>query len=908
MQEQYRLTPADRVLQKTPSSFDVSVWEFFWPLLVGASLLLAVPEGHKDPSYLKALIDEGGVTTLHFVPAMLQAFLEPAAGFSECRSLRQVMCSGEALSAELQKQFFERMPQEVRLHNLYGPTEAAVDVTFWECQRHSEGATVPIGSPIANTQMYVLDASLEPVPIGVVGQLYIGGVGLARGYWGRAALTAERFVPHPWSPRAGGRLYQTGDLARYEPDGRLEYRGRGDGQVKLRGYRIELGEIEAGLMEHAAVKQSVVVLQGASVQEKRLVAYVVAQQGSSAQEVSGSALRSYLKSKVPEYMVPAHFVRIDTLPLTPNGKVDRRALPVPDWQEEQAGNDHWQPGPLEELVGQVWQQVLQREQIGSQDDFFEIGGHSLLATQVIARLRDLLSIDISLRTLFEAPTLSGLTARLQQQLLQGQRQDIPAILPISRDQELPLSFAQQRLWFLHQLVPQSAAYTVPLVVHLQGSLDIFALHRSFSALHQRHETLRTTFTERADQVVQHIGKETVISFTLVDLSYCREQYGEEQTRLLVQEALEKPFDLTHGPLLRSCLLRLSEQEHVLLLTMHHIVSDGWSMSILIRELTVLYQSFTMGNPSPLAPLPIQYADYAYWQRQWLQGDVLKEQIRYWTNQLSGARAVELPTDYPRPQVPSQRGARYDFHWDAELMQALGQLSRQEGVTLFMTLLTAFQVLLYRLTGEEDIVVGTDSANRAHLETEGLIGFFVNLQALRTTFHGNPQFLSVLREVREMILGAYAYQELPFEMIAEHLRLERKRNRTPLVNVLFVMQNVPQAEAELSDLALRLVPYEATHAKFDLAFFVTEDTEGLFGSVTYSTDLFKRDTVAILVQRYAVLLRSIVAWPDTKVASLEIATEDEKMQKARQQATLRQNLKMSRGGRQRISGEDGMLPT
>jgi hypothetical protein len=445
-----------------------------------------------------------------------------------------------------------------------------------------------------------------------------------------------------------------------------------------------------------------------------------------------------------------------------------------------------------------------------------------------------------------------------------------------------------------------------LIVHLQGNLDIFALHQSFSALVQRHESLRTTFAEQDDQVVQAIGKEGVASFTFINLSSYREQY-EEQMRLLVQEALEKPFDLAQGPLLRSCLLRLSEQEHWLLLTMHHIISDGWSMSVLIRELTELYQSFAAGNPSPLAPLPIQYADYAYWQRQWLQGEALKEQIRYWTNQLSGACAVELPGDYPRAQVPSQRGARYDFHWDAELIQALRQLSRQEGVTLFMTLLSAFQALLYRLTGEEDIVVGTDSANRTHLETEGLVGFFVNLLALRTSFHGNPKFLSVLREVREMVLDAYAHQELPFEMIAEHLRLERKQNRTPLINMLFVMQNMPRSEVELPGLTLRQLPYDANHAKFDLAFFVVEDAEGIVGAVTYSTDLFKHSTIATLVQRFTALLHAIVASPDTKVASLEIDTEDEKMQKVRQQEILRQNLKMSRGRRQSISKGDGMLP-
>ncbi len=886
----------DRIAQCVSFSFDVAVLEIFLALLSGSILNLVSAEVVSEGEALASLILRQAITTLCVTPSHLEML-----STTEFPNLQTLLVGGETCPV----QTLAHWAHGRRFLTVYGPTEASIQAT-WLQRTPPYLSGSPIGRPLPNVQIYLLDAYLQPVPIGVPGELHIGGVGVVRGYLHRPDLTAERFIPDPFSAIHGQRLYATGDLARYGIDGTIEFLGRLDGQVKLRGHRIELGEIEAMLDQHPLVRQSIVALRGTALQEQQLVAYVVPREGEQASKISPNALRSYLKGNLPDYMLPTHFMHIATLPLTLNGKVDRQALFALNWQEVQelASSDNRHLNPLEDLVAQVWQQVLGKEQITGNDDFFEIGGHSLLATQVVARLRDLLNIEIPLRTLFEAPTLSGLTMHLHQQLLQSQGQNIPAILPIARDQELPLSFAQQRLWFLHQLTPQSAAYTVPLVVRLQGDLDTGALHQSFLALHQRHETLRTTFTERAGQVFQHIGKETVISFTLVDLSSCRKQYAEEQIRLLVQEALEKPFDLAHGPLLRNCLLRLSEQEHVLLLTMHHIVSDGWSMSVLIRELTALYQSFIIGDPSPLTPLPIQYADYAYWQRQWLQGDVLKEEIRYWTNQLSGARAIELSTDYPRPQVPSQRGARYDFRWDAELAQGLRQLSRQESVTLFMTLLAAFQVLLYRLTGEEDIVVGTDSANRAHLETEGLIGFFINLLALRTTFHENHSFLNVLQKVREMILGAYAHQELPFEMIAEHLRLERQRNRTPLINVLFVMQNVPMVEAELPDLALRLVAHEATHAKFDLAFFVAENTQGLFGSVTYSTDLFKHDTMVTLVQRYEALLRSIVARPDTKVASLEIATTNEKMQKASQQATLRQNLKVSRGERQRISGEDG----
>ncbi len=875
MQDQYHLTTIDRVLQKTPYSFDVSVWEFFWPLLVGASLVLAVPEGHKDPTYLKALICERAVTTLHFVPAMLQAFLD-GGSLSLCSNVQQVMCSGEALSTELQKQFFTSMPPGVGLHNLYGPTEAAVDVTFWECQRHSERGTVPIGYPIANTQMYVLDEDLQPVPIGAAGELYIGGMGLARGYWRRAELTAERFLPHPFSRTGGARLYKTGDLARYQQDGTLEYLGRLDAQVKLRGYRIELGEIEAVLVEHPVVKQCIVIMQGATVQEKRLVAYVVPQEGQLASKAISGVLRSYLKGKLPDYMIPALFVQIDTLPLTPNGKVDRRSLPVLDWHEEQIVGDKQLRGPLEELVELVWQQVLQRERIGDQENFFEIGGHSLLATQVIARLRDMLGIEIPLRMLFEAPTLSMLSERLYQYVQQNQGQEISVILPIPRNQDLPLSFAQQRLWFLHQLKPDSSAYNMSGAVRLQGNVDIRALRVAFLTLVQRHESLRTTFAEQDGQVLQHIEMEMAIFLPVIDLSGSSniKQHLEEMQDLIQQEA-QKIFDLVRGPVSRVLLLKLDQNDYIFQLTMHHIVSDGWSMGVLIRELITLYQAFTAGEPSPLAPLPIQYADYAYWQRQWLQGTVLKEHIRYWTRHLSEAHAIQLPTDYPRTSVLNTHGEQYRFQLNAELAHALRQLSRQEGVTLFMTLLATFLVLLNRLTDEEDVVVGTDSANRSQLQTEGLIGFFVNLLALRAHVIGKSPFRDLLHELREIVLGAYMHQELPFDMVVENMHLEREGNRTPLVNVLFVMQNTPSVRAELPHLLVSTVDYNTTSTKFELALFVTEEVSGLDCAVDYSTDLFERATIERMMSHYTALLHDIVVHPTSPVDQLNMYTNEQK---------------------------------
>jgi amino acid adenylation domain-containing protein len=884
-----QLTERDAVAQTASSSFDISVWQLLAALGYGGRVQIFPDAVTHDPVRLLACVREQGTTILEVVPSLLTALVqEPGVQRLAAGGLRWMLVTGEAVSRELCRSWWEQQP-EIGLLNAYGPTECSDDVTHAFLQQENSGWRVPIGRPIGNTQVYVLDEQLEPVPQGVVGEVYVGGVAVGLGYVGQAARTGEVFVPDPHGGQVGGRLYRTGDQGRYRQDGQLEYVERRDGQVKLRGYRIEVGEIEEALREQG--REAVVVLQEPMGQEARLVGYVKGV-GEAAE------VRKGLQGRLPEYMIPSQVVWVESFPLTPNGKIDRKALPVPE-QNEQEGSGNDLLGPLEELISQVWAQVLHREQVGAQENFFEIGGHSLLATQVIARLRGMLGVEIPLRTLFEVPTISGLAVHLQEQRLQSQGLEVARIVPVPRDQDLPLSFAQQRLWFQHQLSPQSAAYTIPLAARIQGTLNIAALHQSLFMLVQRHESLRTIFIEQEGQAVQRIVKETGIQFPLVDLSELGREEREKEVHRLVQQEGEQAFDLAQGPLLRSWLVQVEPQEQVLLLSMHHIISDGWSMGVLVHELTSLYQAALQRQPSPLAPLPIQYADYAQWQRQWLQGEVLKEQVRYWTNQLSGAQALELPTDFARQEQRSHRGASYHFELDKEVSEGLMRLSRQEGVTLFMLLLAGFQVLLSRYSGQQDIVVGTDSANRSRLETEGLIGFFVNLLALRTRLHENPRFQSVLQQVREMVLGAYAHQEVPFEMIVEHLRLKRQGQGTPLVNVLFVMQNLPETQANFPEVVIRPVDRGSIHAKFDLALFIAEDAEGVSGSVNYSADLFKHETIAILIQRYKALLHSIMEKPDTRIASLEIATNAEMTQKSGQQAALRQNLKMSRGERVNI---------
>ncbi|MFL6284301.1 MAG: amino acid adenylation domain-containing protein, partial [Pyrinomonadaceae bacterium] len=569
MQEEYQIGADDRVLQKTPYSFDVSVWEFFWPLLFGARLVMARPEGHKDSEYLVEVIKEQRITILHFVPSMLQVFLQTK-DVEQCTSLKKVMCSGEALSYELQEQFFARLGAE--LHNLYGPTEASVDVTFWACAPN-ERRVVPIGRPIANTQIHLLDERLEPVPVGVPAELFIGGDGLASGYLRRPALTATRFIPDPFSSEPGARLYRTGDLARRLPSGEVEYLGRIDNQVKVRGFRIELGEIESALAEHPAVRECVVIARGGQGAERSLAAYVVAAEGVAPQ---ASELRSHLLSRLPEYMAPAAYVMLDSLPLSPNGKVDHKALPEPEMSASDADDD----GPrtlVEELLCGVWAGLLKVGRVRPTDNFFELGGHSLLATQLVSRVREACGVELPLRALFESPTVEGMAAQVEARLRGEEGSVPPPVVRVERGESAPLSFAQQRLWFIDRLEGGSAFYNSPAAVRLSGALEVEALRRTLCEIVRRHEALRTRFVEAGGEPRQVVEPASGIALPVTDLSHLAEAEREAEATRLAGEEARLPFDLSRGPLLRAQLLRLGEEEHVALLTMHHIVSDGWSM-------------------------------------------------------------------------------------------------------------------------------------------------------------------------------------------------------------------------------------------------------------------------------------------------------------------------------------------
>jgi surfactin family lipopeptide synthetase A len=659
----------------------------------------------------------------------------------------------------------------------------------------------------------------------------------------------------------------------------MEYRGRQDHQVKLRGYRIELGEIEAVLGLHPAIADCVVVVHEEVSGTGQLVAYMVSVPTMNIPD--HQQLRQFLRSQLPEYMLPTHFVVLDALPLTPNGKVDRRALPVPELLEDTSQQESSITGsPIEEIIGQVWCTVLQRPQIGLHDNFFELGGHSLLATQCIARMRTLLQVELPLRTIFEAPTIAELAQRVIQALRGERGHDLPPLQPVPRTQDLPLSFAQQRLWFLNQLAPDNSAYLMPIVRHVRGPLDIRALQRSLTELVRRHESLRTTFAVKDDQPVQVIHSATDCPLPLIDLNALTQDQRTTTARRLAQQEAHQPCNLIHGPLLRVRLLRMNHEEHLFLLTLHHIISDGWSNNVLFYELTTLYTAFVNNAPFPLAPLPLHYADYAVWQRQWLRDSVLHEQVHYWTQRLAGVPALELPTDRPRPSVQTYRGDFLTTRLPIALRDQLLELAHSEDVTLFMVLLAAFQVLLARYSGQEDIAVGVPIANRTRAELEGLIGFFVNTLVLRTDLSLNPTFREVLAQVREVALGAYAHQDVPFEQLVEILQPERHLSRPPLFQVMFSVQQVPapgsESGTQTPENSLKIEGFETGHqtAKFDLTFTVTSHAQGLDCSAEYNSDLFDGRTITRLFAHWHVLLEGLIAAPQTPIAYLPLLTDQE----------------------------------
>ena len=876
LQAEYPLTPQDTLLQKTVFSFDASVWEIFVPLLAGARIVLAEDGREHDVSYLVQAIAEHEVTILQLVPSMLALLLEEE-GLEELHSLRRLFCGGEALPTALANRFYNRFRAD--LVNLYGPTESSIDATHYACSRAALSAlqtrvTVPIGKPLANVSVYVTDEKLRPVPINVTGELCIGGVGLAHGYLNRPDLTAEKFIPDPFSRECGARLYRTGDLARHASEGDIEFMGRLDHQVKIRGNRIELSEIEAVLTQHELVNAAVVIVRNDEPGEQRLVAYVVPQQAGEEDRLSVSALHRYLKGTLPDYMIPAMFVMLKALPLLPNGKVDRQALPEPEAVRPELEQEFVAPRtPVEELLAGIWSQVLNIESIGVNDNFFELGGHSLLVTQIVTRARAAFKIDLPLRSIFDHQTIAELAEAVEQALIEGTGEAEPPLTRVPRTDHLAPSFAQQRLWFLDQLNPDSTAYNIPRTFRFIGRLNVPVLEKTLSEIQRRHEVLRTTFALVEGRPVQVIQEPAPLTLTVTDLTNLPEAERETRAHQLATEAAERRFDLAHGPLWHTSALRLGEEDFMVLFTMHHIVSDAWSMGVLVREVATLYQSFLHQQPSPLPELEIQYADYAHWQQELLQGEFLESHLSYWREQLADSVTLTLPVDHARPTVQTTNGAYEFFQLTPELTAALHALSRTEEVTLFMMLLAAFKVLLRFYSDQTSISVGTPIAGRRHVETEKLVGFFVNTLVLRTDLTGDPSFRELLLRVREVALGAYSHQDMPFEMLVEELRPERNLSHTPLFQVIFSMQNVPTEVLELPEVSWYSVESEVRTAKFDMTMNMTEQNGRFVGGLEYNSDLFDRSTIITMLEHFQRVLELLAANPDAQLSSLSLLRED-----------------------------------
>jgi amino acid adenylation domain-containing protein len=851
MQDTYRLRADDRVLQKTPYGFDVSVWEFFWPLVAGATLVFAMPGGHGDLRYLRQLIIREGVTTLHFVPTMLNAFLD-AVDSVPLPSVRRVFCSGETLTVDTVRRFLTTWP-DIEVHNLYGPTEASIDVTAWHCK--PDAATVPIGRPIANTRTYVLDGQLQPAPIAVPGQLFLAGVGLAHGYHHRPALTAQRFLPDPYGP-PGQRMYATGDLVRWRADGVLEYLGRQDGQVKIRGQRIELGEVEHVLAQHPDVRQCAVAVRDGS-----LVAYVVG-------AVDLGALRTHVAERLPASMTPTAWVPLAELPVTHSGKLDTARLPEP----ERAAPETVAPRTdTERWLADTWRDLLGVERVGLDDDFFALGANSLHATQLTVRVRDHLNIELAPRHLFTSSSLEQLAALLDK------TETAPAIeriVPVPRDGPLVCTYQQEGLWLLQQLDLTSAAYHIGFAIRLRGVMQVPALERALQALVARHEALRTRFVA-IDGLPRQVIEPPPAALTLPVV-----ELAQAQVEGWATDIIRRPIDLATGPLYRVALARPAPDEHVLAVVVHHIIADGLSARILVEELAALYAAGTNSDEAQLPDLPVQPADHAAWQRGWLTGAELERQLGYWREQLVDLPTVDFPTDRPRPARPTGAGASVGRRLPDDLAADARAYARRNQVSFLAVLQAALLVVLNRYSGQTDLPIGSVFSGRTRAELEPLVGYFVNAVVLRATIDGEPTFAELVHRCHETVVDATANQALPFSLVVDALEPDRTAGGNPLFQIalsLLPAQRVDEAP-RFGDFAAEPVEATSGHSRFDLSITVDDaDGGGLDLDVEYSTELFDADRIHRLVEHYTTALAHGLAEPERPATDIEIMSPEERRQ-------------------------------
>ncbi len=874
-EEVYHLHEIHTHLQMASFSFDVFSGDVIRALCSGARLVICPKEWMMEPARLFNVLEREHIECAEFVPVVLRGLVDyMETEQKRLPSFKLLVCGSDIWSKESFEKTRHVFGSHTRVINSYGLTEATIDSSYFEVHgSHLEfEQQVPIGKPFPHTQLLILNQEQQLNPIGVPGEICVGGRAVARGYINKPELTKRKFPMVSLGENPPARIFRTGDLGRYLPDGTIQLLGRIDHQVKIRGLRIELGEVEAVLRKCKDVEEAVVLALSDSFKEPRLVAYLV-----SKEKVSPGELKRVLKTQLPEYMIPHIFLPIESLPLTAHGKVDRSALPKPDWVKVGRLDSFIPPGgPIEKYIADMIEDILSRGRVGIQDNFFELGGHSLHATQVISRIRERFKVELPIRAVFESPTVEGLARLIEEaQRAQGESlASVPPIHPVPREQGMPLSYSQQRMWFLNQLSPEGTAYNMPCALRLTGTLNRAALEQTMEEMFRRHEAFRTTFPTEEGTPIQMIGEVTVPKIPFVDLRLLSKEERVKEAQRLVAADARRPFDLASGPLARFLLIQLSRRDHVFLVTMHHIISDQWSSGIMGREFTEIYNALCRGMVPPVESRTIQYADFAEWQRQWLTGEVLEQQFSYWMNRLEQLPVLSLPFDHPRPQVETFRGASYALSLPQSLLDGLRQLGIGEDATLFMGLLAGFQALLFRYSGQQDFAIGVPIANRNQLAVENLVGTFVNTLVLRADLSGDPTFREVMVRVKERALEAYANQDLPFDKVVEGLRTSRDSSRAPLVQVLFNVANAPLEEYRLEGLEWEAFEFELEAAQFDLG--LTIDTEISHKAyLQYNTDLFEASTIRRFVRQYRYLLESALRHPDTPISQLPILGADER---------------------------------
>jgi amino acid adenylation domain-containing protein len=864
MQETYALQPGERVLQKTPFSFDVSVWEFFWPLSVGATLVVAKPDGHRDSAYLVDVVQRERIDVMHFVPSMLRFLLdEPAA--SACSRLRRVVCSGEALPLDLVERFFTLLPQS-KLANLYGPTEAAVDVSAWECRPAEPSGTVPIGTPIANTQLHVLDAKLIPVPIGTAGDLYIGGVQVGMGYTKRPDLTAERFIPDPF--QSGGRLYKTGDIARWRTDGALDYLGRSDHQVKVRGYRIELGEIENHLLAQPGISHAVAITREDQPGDLRIVAYIKAE-GTT---IDAESLRDQLRMALPDYMVPQNIVQLDAIPLLSSGKVDRRALPAPN--PVQAGGQRNRVAPrsaTEQTVLALMEQVLKLPEMSVLDDFFAMGGHSLLAARLVAQLNGALDLNLPLRLVFESPTAERLAQAIDHMRSAGGSGRI-AIRHDPARTSAPLTAQQERIAFMEELYPNRVVYNTPSAHRLRGPLALDAFKQALRDMVLRQPVLRSVIRTVGGQHEQVVAEQVAFDLPFDDLSQFAQAEREAELMRRMQTIVDQPIDIHQAPLFRVALFKLATEEHAFLFMPHHIIWDGWSFDLLYSEMADCYAARKGGVANTLPPLPVTYADYAQWQAEWLQSPAFSAQLHDWNLRMAQAPAPKaLLTDKPRSAGMSGEGATEWVRIDKATTEQLRDIARQSDVTLNMLALALYGAMMAQAADSDTMVIGVPVRGRMMTEVEPVMGFFNNLLPLQLRIDPNQKAIDYLHSVKREFLDVLSFQDIPFERLAMEPEMMARSQRAGIYQALFSFQDARERTRLWGDVEQSSILIFQKGATEDLGLWLMEVPGGLEGGFTYNADIYSASTAAAFKARFFELVQRFVADPQQPLRAL-LATE------------------------------------